>query len=365
MEENNEVKKKLKLKKSVKITIVIILLLLLSPIILYNFLLSKPSNDSNTIMFDVEAGSSVYSIGTKLKKEGLIRSELAYKIYVKLNNIDGISKGVYKLKKNYNTKEILNVLTSNNYEKDNIKITFKEGKNINNIVKTISKNMNISEEEIFNVLNDEEYIDSLIDRYWFLTEDIKNDDIYYDLEGYLYPETYMFEKDASIKSIIETMLDQSNKVFMKYKDGFDSTDYSINEIVTLASIIESEGIYNDDRKNIAGVFYNRLSINMPLGSDITTYYAFKVDLGTRDLTKKEINTYNPYNTRGPKMEGKLPVGAVSNFSESSLEAALYPNENDYYYFVADNTGKTHFTKTYNEHLAIIQKLKNEGKWIEW
>jgi hypothetical protein len=92
MEENNEVKKKLKLKKSVKITIVIILLLLLSPIILYNFLLSKPSNDSNTIMFDVEAGSSVYSIGTKLKKEGLIRSELAYKIYVKLNNIDGVTK---------------------------------------------------------------------------------------------------------------------------------------------------------------------------------------------------------------------------------------------------------------------------------
>ena len=96
-----------------------------------------------------------------------------------------------------------------------------------------------------------------------------------------------------------------------------------------------------------------------------TLYAFKVDLGERDLTKAEINTYNPYNTRGPMMNGKLPVGAVSNFGESSLSAVLTPTTSDYYYFVADKSGKTHFTRTYEEHQNVINELKEANNWIEW
>ena len=107
---------------------------------------------------------------------------------------------------------------------------------------------------------------------------------------------------------------------------------------------------------IAGVFYNRLNANMPLGSDVTTYYANKIELGERDLTSSELNTYNPYNTRGPGMNGKLPVGAISNFGESSLKAVLNPDDNDYYYFVADCNGKVYLTKNSTEHNNIINKL---------
>lgn len=358
--------RKRKLKKWVKfVLLVILLLIVITPFLIYNFMLSSVSKNNTNISFKVENGSSVYNVGYKLKEKGLIRSYYAYKLYVKLHNVNEYKAGTYILKKNYDTKKIVDVLKSGIYDKKGIKITFKEGKNIRDIAKAIEENTSISKEEFYDVINNKEYIDTLIEKYWFLTDEIKNDDIYYALEGYLFADTYIFPQDITPEEIIEVMLNQTDKLFNNYKENFSLSNYSIHEIVTLASIIESEGIYTSDRKNIAGVFYNRLNANMPLGSDITTYYAFKVDLSERDLTTKELNTYNPYNTRGPNMNGKLPVGPISNFSISSLEAALEPTKNEYYYFVADNKGKTHFTKTYTEHERLIKKLKEEGNWIEW
>ncbi len=360
--------KKRKLKKMVKIVIALILLvifMLLSGIIVFNFLLSPIVKKSEVISFKVDSGSSVYSVGKKLEKEGIIRNYLAYKVYVKLNGISEYKAGSYKIDKSFGTKKIIKTLTGDYYDKDGITITFKEGKTIRAVAREIAKKTNISESEFYAKLEDEKYVDFLINKYWFLTEDIKKEDIYYPLEGYLYPETYTFNTNVTIEEIIEVMLNQANKVFSKYKSLIDSSSYSVHEIITLASMIESEGIYSDDRKMIAGVFYNRLKSGMSLGSDVTTYYAFKVDLGKRDLTKTEINTYNPYNTRGPKMGGKLPIGPISNFSESSLSAVLTPLDNDYYYFVADKSGKTHFTKTYEEHNKLIDELKKAGNWIEW
>ena len=104
---------------------------------------------------------------------------------------------------------------------------------------------------------------------------------------------------------------------------------------------------------------------MKIGSDVTTYYAIKVDIGERDLYKSELNTYNPYNTRGPKMEGKIPIGPISNVSMSSLEAAMAPNTTEYLYFVADKNGKVYFTKTNNAHEDKIEELKNDGLWYEF
>lgn len=359
--------KKKKLKKWVKILLALIILVIPVIIVLsiFCYLLSPVLSSSQKVSFEVESGSSVYKVGEKLEEEGLIKNFFAYKIYVKLFNVNEYKAGTYTLDKSYGTKKIIDILKTDSYEKQGITITFKEGKTIRGVAKEVSENTSITEEEFISKVNDEAYIDSLIEKYWFLTDDIKNSDIYYYLEGYLFADTYSFSNNPTSEEIIEVMLNQTNKVFTKYKSLFDESSYSLHEITTLASIIESEGIYEDDRKNIAGVFYNRLNAGMPLGSDVTTYYAFKVDLGDRDLTKKELNTYNPYNTRGPLMSGKLPVGAISNFSESSLLAALSPNNNDYYYFVADKSGKTHFTKTYAEHEKIISELKAAGNWIEW
>lgn len=361
-------KKKRRLKKWVRIllrVILVLFILLIVGIIALSFLFSAPQSKSEVIEFTIEEGQTVYQVGDELKQEGIIRSEFAYKVYVKLNNVNSYKAGVYKLDKSYPLKDIVSLLTGDYYKEEGTSITFKEGKNIRQIAKDISDNTNISEGDFLSVMEDDNYINELINKYWFLTDDIKNDDIYYPLEGYLFPETYNFNKNVTAKEIIETMLDQEDEVLCKYKSKIDSSSYSVHEIVTLASLVEQEGIYDDDRKMIAGVFYNRLNAGMSLGSDVTTYYAAKVDLGERDLTSSEINTYNPYNTRGPGMNGKLPVGPISNFSETSLSAVLSPTDSDYYYFVADKSGKTHFTRTYEEHQKLVNELKEAGNWIEW
>lgn len=366
MEENK--KKKRKLKKPVKIVLGIIVFFIsaiLIGILLFNFLLGPVSNESKEVLFEVESGSSVYSVGEKLKEQGLIKNDIAYKIYVRLNGVNEYKAGIYKLDKSYSTKHIIELLTGDYYERNGITITFKEGITIRDVAKEIASQTTISESEFYAVLEDDAYIDSLIEKYWFLTDDIKSEDIYYPLEGYLFPETYTFGYNVTLEEIIEVMLDQTDKIFSKYRSLIDQNSYSIHELATLASMVESEGILDEDRKMIAGVFYNRLNAGMSLGSDVTTYYAFKVDIGERDLTKSEINTYNPYNTRGPGMAGKLPVGPISNFGESSFSAVLTPTNSDYYYFVADKSGKTHFTKTYEEHQVLINELKEAGNWIEW
>ena len=134
-------------------------------------------------------------------------------------------------------------------------------------------------------------------------------------------------------------------------------------MLTMASLAELEGKTTEDRKEIIGVFFNRIEDGMSLGSDVSTYYAFKVDMGERDLTVKELNSENPYNTRGPNMSGKIPIGPICNPSKSAIEATLNYVDTDAYYFVADKNGKVYFTRNNSEHNDMINKLKKEGLWF--
>ena len=356
-------------KKAKRLILMILLVLLLFNAFVVGMLIYNTSpvsdNDKEKIVV-IKEGSSHDDIGKLLKENNLIRSKKMFDYYVKIYKLDNIYAATYKLKESMSLKEIIKALKDGGYNTSELTITFNEGINMRKVAKIISENTNNTEEDVFNLLKDQSYLDELIEKYWFITDEIKNKDIYYSLEGYLFPETYNFaSKDVTVKEIFDTMLKQTDKVLSKYKSQIASSSYSAHELLTLASIIESEGINQSDRNKIAGVFYNRLKAGMPLGSDITTYYAFKIELSERDLTMSEINTYNPYNTRGPKMNGKLPVGPVSNVSKSSINAVLNPEKNDYYYFVADKNGKTHFSKTDEEHDKIIRKLQNEGLWLEW
>ena len=214
-------------------------------------------------------------------------------------------------------------------------------------------------------LNDKSYLDTLIKDYWFLTDAIKNKDIYYSLEGYLYPDTYEFYSTASVDDIFRKMLNNMQKKLDKYKNEIESSKYSIHEMLTLASIIELEAGNANDRKGVAGVFYNRLKAGWSLGSDVTTYYAEKIDNWSRDLYKSELSKCNKYNTRSSCMAGKLPVSPICNPGISSIEACIEPKEHKYYYFVADKYGKTYFSKTDSEHTSTVSRLKREGLWIDY
>jgi len=352
-----------KLNKKTKIIILImtiLIILCIIPVIWYNASLGPVSKESSKVEIEIPIGSGSGKIGAILKENELIKNELAFKIYVKLNNVTGLQAGTYKIDKSWNVKEILEFLKTGKVMKDQVVITFVEGKNIRWIANKIEECTNNTQEDVYNLLKDEKYIESLIQQYSFITTEITDKNIYYPLEGYLFPDTYYFNgKDVSVKDIFKVMLDKMESVLLNIENKKGLTTH---ELLTMASIIELEGTNKESRKDIASVFYNRLTKNISLGSDVTTYYAYGIDMGERDLTKSELNSYNPYNTRGPNMSGKLPVGPIASPSLSSIQSAANPNETEYLFFVADKNGKVYFTRNNSEHEQMISKLKREGLW---
>lgn len=356
-----------KLKKKFKIILVLVAILLIGIATLlgtYCYFKSPVSNDKKEVSIVIENGSTISDIATLLKKEGLIKNENFFKLYVKLKKVSNVYAAKYYFSPSMNLDEIINTLNEGGYNENEISITFKEGINMRGIAKLIKENTSNSEDDVYKKLKDEKYLNSAIEKYWFLTDDIKNSKIYYSLEGYLFPDTYRFNsKDVTVEEIFNKMLDQMEKELNKYKKQIENSKYSVHKLITLASITQSEGYNEDDFKNIASVFYNRLKTGMALGSCVTSYYGVKKDM-TDELLQKDIDASNPYNTRGNNPVS-FPVGPISMPGAKALDATLDPIETSYYFFVSDKNNKLYFTKTLNEHERMITKLQNEGLWLEW
>ncbi len=358
-------KRKLKIIPCLIFGVILLLIIaVVSLFIAYNVGISKVNNSDKVIEFNVPENATYYSLSYNLKKKNLIKSEFFYKIYLKLNKPSNLKAGNYSLKSNMDLNEIIKILSNDPNYKSDIRITFKEGLNMRNIIKIITQNTKITESDILLKLNDENYLNELIKKYWFLTNEIKNKDIYYSLEGYLFPDTYDFNKNVTIDKIFDAMLDNTQKKLQPYKTSINNSKYTYHQLLTLASIVELESVGND-RSGVAGVFYNRLNNNWSLGSDVTTYYGAKIDINERDLYQAELDDYNAYNTRNSQMAGKLPIGPICNPGIDSVAAVLNPTKSNYFYFVADKNKKTYYSKTYNEHLAIINKLKKDDLWYEY
>lgn len=353
--------------KIIRNVVIIILILILITLVGFKLMFSRVSSNSEEREITIPLGTGTSGIADILKENNIIRSKMGFKIYVKVNKVSNFQAGTYYFKQNMSLKEITEMLKSGiMYDQDETTITYLEGKNIRWLAKKIAELTNNTEDDVYSLLESEEYIDSLIDKYWFITNEIKDEDIYYALEGYLFPDTYALKnKDITVKEIFEKMLDKMEEVLEDYREKIENSKYSVHELLTIASIVEMESVNEEDRKGVSSVVYNRLNRNMAIQSDVTTYYAFKIDMGERDLYQREIDTYNKYNTRGPNMEGKLPVGPISSVSKLSIEAAIEPNDTDYLFFVADKKGKVYFSKTNTEHNQIISELKTKGLWFEY
>ena len=174
------------------------------------------------------------------------------------------------------------------------------------------------------------------------------------LEGYLYPETYSFHKDATAKQITETFLDQFQKTIAPYEADIKKSGMSMQEVITFASIVQYEASTKEDMEMIAGVFQNRLKQGMTLDSSVTVCYALYDDMTSGEDC--EVNTHidSPYNTY--KNAG-LPIGPILNPGAMAIQAVLHPKANDYLYFVADiyGDGKVYYARTLDEQEANIDK----------
>lgn len=331
---------------------------------LFRFELAKVSDDDTIKTITIEPGS-VDTIATTLYKNDLIKNKVAFKIYVYITGKTNMKAATYNLSEDMGVKKIVAILfQGKGINQEQVSITIKEGSNIKKIAGLISEKTELTAEELFIILQDESYLRTLIEKYWFLSADILNTDIYYSLEGYLYPNTYYLNKSTTWQEIIEKMLDETQNQLGAYQDKITTNNMSVHEIMTMASIVELEGITLEDRKGIASVFINRINAGMNLGSDVTTYYGAKISMGDRDLYKEELQECNNYNTRCATFT-QLPISPICNPDISSIIAVLEPTEASYYYFVADKNKKIYFSKNITEHNKTISNLKKNDLWYEY
>lgn len=346
------------LKKAYQIALAALLaaiLILIGCVGFYQSNLQAVSSSDKTVMFQIREGQTSDQIITNLKEQKLIKNTTVTKLYMKMHGLSDMKAGFFDLNRSWDTEKILKTLNdSKKAKQDQVVITFKEGVWAKDIASQIQTKMGIDANTLTALWNDDTYLKKMIQKYEFLDDSILNPQTKVKLEGYLFPETYAFNKRATPQEITETFLDHFDVIYQKYKKEIKASGKSMHDLITMASIVQYEARTASDMKLVAGVFYNRLDKDMTLGSSVTVCYALYDQL--TDWKSCEINydLDSPYNTNLYK---GLPIGPILNPGENAIEATLNPTASDYLYFVADvyGNGDMHFAKTYEEHQANIEK----------
>lgn len=316
----------------------------------YNLSLGAVSKKSREVNFTIDAGTSTKQVIDNLVSANLIKNKYAAYIYAKLNKCP-IQAGTYTINQNMNLKSILDTFKKADSSENTIRITFVEGMRFNDYLKKIASSFDWNEQELVQKASDKEFLQKLINDYWFIDDAILNEKLYYPLEGYVFPDTYDFYKTATFEEVIEKMIKQMEVKLDPLKEEIKNSKYSPHELLTIASIAEKEAINSSDRNKVTQVIYKRLDTHMNLGMDVTTYYGVRKDM-KEDLSPSDLNNSNPYNTRRSDFLG-LPAGPICSPSITSIEAALEPADTNYTYFFADvKTGQVYFTSDYNEFLTF-------------
>lgn len=303
------------------------------------------ADSANTMEIVIAKGSSVKTISKQLQSENVIKNSLVFELYCKANKeSEKLKAGRYRISNSMDVPEIVEVIVSGKALIDTVKFTIPEGYNLAQIEEKLNSLGVVSSENIQLALNSPKYEYDFIGQ---IPEREKR------LEGYLFPDTYEIYKDTTAEAIVDKLLGRFNTVFTEeYKNRAKELNMTIDQVITLASIIEREAKLDAERSRISAVFHNRLKKNMMLQSCATVQYLFKEQKEV--LTYKDLEIESPYNTY--KHAG-LPPGPIASPGLKSIEAALYPEDSDYLYFVAKDDGSHVFTKTYSEHLNAQNKMK--------
>ena len=328
------------------IGITIVLLILLAVGYVYIQIGPYNKNSEKDILVEIPNGATLTKVSSILEENKLIKNKVLFKVVSKFKeDNNGVKAGKYLLSQKYSNSEILDVLISGKTYNDGIKITIPEGSTYKEVIKYLT-NKKIGKAEVYEELinNPKEFYD----KYKFLDEkDITT------LEGFLYPDTYYFEKDMSKKDVISAMLKRFSEVYTpELKEKQKKMGLTLQQVINMASIIEKEAVKDVDRPKIAGVFYNRLEIGMPLQSDATIQYIF--DERKHIVSYSDLKIDSPYNSY---LNKGLPPTQIANPGIKSIEAALEPEDNDYLYFVATVDGGNNYSKTYDEHLKYVKEYK--------
>jgi UPF0755 protein len=305
---------------------------------------SLQNRPSEIITFEVKAGETVKDIARNLEDQDLIRADwvfvLGYRLFY---SGESLKAGEYTIELPISAKNLLFILTEGKVKL--YPITIPEGLTRRETAWHLESSLSIDSEEFLKTSENTRLIADL-------DPEAEN------LEGYLFPETYSFPKNPDAEAIGAAMIAQFRKVFDDtWIKRAKELGMTLREIVILASLIEKETSRPEERGLISGVFHNRLRIGMKLDCDPTIIYALKEEGRFKDrLRTRDLRLDTPYNTY---LYGGLPPGPIANPGKGSLEAALYPEEVDYLYFVSKNDGSHHFSRSFREHQNAVNRYQRK------
>ncbi|MFK5927468.1 MAG: endolytic transglycosylase MltG [Desulfuromusa sp.] len=301
--------------------------------------ISAPQELSTPVQLEIQPGTGLSQVASDLQGAGVVRSALVVKLLARWKQQGGqIQAGHYRFSDPATPGEILDRLIRGDVEK--VSLTIPEGFTLQQIIARIAEEGFGQRARLSALAYDIDFIHSL-------KIEAKS------LEGYLFPETYLFASGIDEKSLLKMMVDQfRTHADPKLKKEAEKLGLSLHQWVTLASIIEKETGIVEEMPLISSVFHNRLKRNIPLQTDPTVIYGIKDFDG--NITRKHLTTPTPYNTyliRG------LPPGPIASPGLAALEAAAHPAETKYLYFVARGDGGHQFSKTLKEHNAAVRKYQ--------
>lgn len=333
--------------------------------VLSNFINPVDINDATPIEVVIPKSSSASTIARILynargeDEEGLIPNTAVFKVYVDfVGKANKMQAGTYILSRNMTLKQIVDIICEGNPPKSTVKFTIPEGYTIADIARVlIEKGLIENEKELFDVC----VSGASFETFAFISNIAENGgNRRFVLEGYLFPDTYEAFVDSSVDSIIIRMLNRFNEIYSdEYAARAGELGMTMDQVITLASLIEREAQVDSDFAKVSAVFHNRLKSDMPLQSCASLSYVLNVKKYT--FTESELATESPYNTY---LNRGLPVGPISNPGKAAIEAALYPNEEflseQYLYFCNGNlkeSAELVFAKTYEEHQANVMQYQ--------
>ena len=335
---------------------------------------AKDVKSTKFISVEIPENSGNSYIGQLLESAGVIKSGKVFNYYTKFKNISNLKSGYYNLQPSMTMDEIIEALQKKGSDKPQEPslgtVLVKEGYTIEQIAKAVEVNSSakkgkhsstgLKAKDFLKLMKDDVFLTKMKAKYPTLLANLPKDtDAKYVLEGYLFPATYNIHDDTTVESLAEEMLSTMDTYLSPYYATISSSAHNVNEILTLASLVEKEGATDDDRKNIASVFYNRLDSDIALQSNIAVLYALG-KLGQETTLKEDatIDTnidslYNDYVHKG------LMPGPVDSPSLSAIEAVINPSSTKYMYFVADvSTGNVYFAEIYEEHQHNVETYIN-------
>ena len=294
-------------------------------------------------IIEVAEGDSFYGVLNKLSEEDKIKNEFLVKLYLKIRGIKPeVLAGTYKLDKSMTLDEIITLL-SNDSTIGKIYITIPEGYTIDDIATELEEN---------NICSSEDFINS-VKNYDLPAYVSNNPNKRYNLEGFLFPDTYSFNENENADFVVKTMINRFEEVWQELVQSLNLSiaDDEIEKIVNVASIIEKEAVVDSERSLISSVIYNRIAIEMPLQIDATVIYSYGYHI--EKMYEKHLEIDSPYNTY---MYYGLPIGPISNPGRASLMAALKPEKTDYLYYLLESEYTHYFTDNYDDFLKRKEEL---------